>query len=411
VKYPIRTLGDYCDRSKGLIQTGPFGSQLHQEDYVEVGHPVVMPKDIKDGRIDETTVARVTESMAAQLQRHKLKVGALVMPRRGDIGKRALIRKEQEGFLCGTGCIKIELDNEVLNPQFLYYFLEQPQITDWIEKRAIGSTMLNLNTQIIRSIEIPEFPISEQNRIADILSSYDDLIENNRRRIQLLEESARLLYQEWFVRLRFPGHEQVPVHDGVPEGWMVQKIADVAETIGGGTPSTSVPEYWDNGEVTWFVPKDITNNDSFVILESERKITAQGLRESSTRMLPAESILMTSRASIGFFAIYEHPACTNQGFISVVPKRPELQMYLLYNLYSRREEIEQRAGGTTFKEISKSTFRNLEILVPEQEILIRFQQNAYTIFEQVRVLKKQKQRLQQARDLLLPRLMRGELLS
>ena len=154
--------------------------------------------------------------------------------------------------------------------------------------------------------------------IASILSTYDDLIENNRQRIQLLEQMARLLYREWFVHLRFPGHKHVTITDGVPQGWQRKTIADVCRTVGGGTPSTNVSEYWD-GDVTWVIPSDVTKNDCLVLLDSERKITNTGLRASSAKIVPAETILMTSRATVGFFALMDSEVCTNQGFINIIP--------------------------------------------------------------------------------------------
>ena len=213
------TLGEICGQHGGLIQTGPFGSQLHQRDYSDSGIPVVMPKDIYDGRVVVEGVARIPETKASQLSRHKLPVNSILMPRRGEIAKRALIQEDQAGFLCGTGCIQIVVPEKVLHPRYLYYFLAQRHVIEWLERNAIGTTMLNLNTKIIGGITIPLIPVHKQIRIVDILSAYDDLIENNRRRIQLLEQSARLLYKEWFVRLRFPGYAHVKIKDGVPEGW------------------------------------------------------------------------------------------------------------------------------------------------------------------------------------------------
>ncbi len=238
---------------------------------------------------------------------------------------------------------------------------------------------------------------------------FDGLIENNRRRIKLLEDAARLLYREWFVHLRFPGHEHVKVVDGVPEGWGKLTMADIAETVGGGTPSTKVSEYWDGGDITWFSPTDLTNNDCLALLDSGKKITEAGLRSSSAKMLPPGTILMSSRASIGYFGMHDKAACTNQGFISLIPHDDRYRYFLLYNLMSRKEEIESKAGGTTYKEINKSTFRAMPIIWPSESIAVEFSGFAGSVMRQVRNLKQQIARLQQARDLLLPRLMSGEL--
>jgi len=264
---------------------------------------------------------------------------------------------------------------------------------------------LNRNFLDTLPLQIPDFDI--QKRVADILSAYDDLIENNRRRIQLLEQAARLLYKEWFVHLRFPGHEHVNIKDGVPEGWEKKKIADVCETVGGGTPSTKVSEYWE-GDITWVVPSDVTNNACLVLLDSERRITEKGLRESSAKMVPAETILMTSRASVGFFALMDREVCTNQGFINIIPHEDDLRMYLLFSLMSRVAEIRSNAKGTTYPEISKGRFRGMDIVVPSNTLVKEFGRVATDMIQQVRCLKRSIQRLEAARNLLLPRLMNGE---
>jgi type I restriction enzyme S subunit len=404
----LTTLSAIVEEHGGLIQTGPFGSQLHQSDYSEKGVPVVMPKDIKHGRVDEGTIARIPEGKARELTRHSLKAGSVVFPRRGEISKCAYINEEQAGFLCGTGCIKIEPPEHRLRSKFLSYYLSLPQCTGWLERNAVGTTMLNLNTRILGGLKIPNFSIELQDSIIGILSSYDNLIENNRRRIQLLEQAARLLYKEWFVHFRFPGHEHVKIKDGVPEGWERKKIADVCDTIGGGTPSTKISDYW-NGDVTWVVPSDVTSNGSLVLLDSERKITKRGLRESSAKLVPPESILMTSRASVGYFALMDTEACTNQGFINIIPKDSETRMYLLFNLMSRVNEIQNNAKGTTYPEISKGRFRSMDMIMPRMPLIKEFGRMAYDIIQQVRCLKRTNKNLESARDLLLPRLMNGEI--
>ena len=252
--------------------------------------------------------------------------------------------------------------------------------------------------------------VATQRRVAGILAAYDDLIENNRRRIRLLEQQARLIYEEWFVRFRFPfpGHTRANLEAGVPTGWTRRKISEVCDTVGGGTPSTKVPEYW-NGDITWVVPSDVTNNDCLVLLGSGRKITERGLKESSARVVPAGTILMTSRASVGFFALMDREVATNQGFINIIPHDERMRLYLLFNLMSRVAEIRGNAKGTTYPEINKGRFRAMDIVVPDSALLEKFSNIALDIIRQVRFLKRSMLQLGQARDLLLPRLMNGEI--
>lgn len=288
--------------------------------------------------------------------------------------------------------------------RYIYYLLKTLPLARMNTDVAVPG--LNRSNALQLKVSIPSLPT--QDRIVDILSAYDDLSENNRRRIQLLEQAARLLYKEWFVHLRFPGYEDTEIIDGVPEGWQKKKIADVCETVGGGTPSTKVAEYW-GGDITWVIPSDVTKNNCLALLGSERKITERGLRESSAQLVPANTILMTSRASVGFFALMDIEACTNQGFINIIPHAEEMRMYMLFNLMSRVAEIRNNARGTTYPEISKGRFRQMGIILPAESLVSEFGRLAGDIIRQVRCLKRKIVQLTQARDLLLPRLMNGEI--
>jgi type I restriction enzyme S subunit len=248
-----------------------------------------------------------------------------------------------------------------------------------------------------------------QDNIASILSAYDDAIENNRRRMALLEKSARLLYEEWFVRLRFPGYERTPMSHGLPKEWGRRRIGDVADCIGGGTPSTKVPSNWEDGEITWVTPTDVTRNDHFVLLDSEKRITETGLQKSSAKLVPPHAVLMTSRASIGFFAVAGREVCTNQGFISIVPHDAVYSNFMLFQLNHRVEEIRRMGSGSTFLEVSRGKFREFQATIPPRRNVAEFDKQVSLFLGQIRILKIQNQKLRAARDLLLPRLMSGEI--
>ncbi|WP_173468501.1 restriction endonuclease subunit S [Fibrobacter succinogenes] len=391
------------------IQTGPFGSQLHQSDYSITGTPVVMPKDMIGGKIVEQSIARVEEQHVNRLSRHKVDAGDILYSRRGDVGRCALVTEKEKGWLCGTGCLKVSIDLEKANPKFVFYQLQKPETIGWVVKHAVGATMLNLNTGILESVPVEMPELQEQNKIVDILSAYDDLIENNQKQIKLLEEAAQRLYKQWFIDLKFPGHETTKIVDGLPEGWKKRIISEVCETIGGGTPSTSKQEYYHNGKIPWATPTDLTKNDSLVLLDTEKKITEEGLKNSSAKLLPCNSILMTSRASIGYFAICDFPVCTNQGFISCIPYNSDMFYYLLFNLMCRVDEIKGKATGSTFLEITRREFRNMEIVVPSESLLKKFSKIIEPVVNKIRTVKKEIVGLTQSRDRLLPKLMNNEI--
>lgn len=300
-------------------------------------------------------------------------------------------------------------DTSRLDDGFLYVFLRSRQFRNQIERFVTGGAQPNFGPTHIKKMWISLPPISIQKKIGKVVNSYDDLIETNRRRIELLEQAARLLYKEWFVHFRFPGHEHVKIVDGVPEGWERKLFRDVCETVGGGTPSTKVLEYWENGDITWVTPTDVTRNKCLALLDSRTRITEAGLRSSSAKLVPPNTILMTSRASIGYFALVDREVCTNQGFINILPNEGFLRMYLLQNLISRVDEIRAHAGGSTYPEISKGKFRTLPIIMPDKSLLKQFSETAEVILSQTRVLLRQISVLERARDLLLPRLMNGEI--
>ena len=291
------------------------------------------------------------------------------------------------------------------DPRFVAYFLRSQLKNYKSEKAAVPG----VNRNVLHKIKVRCPDPQAQSKIVSVLSAYDDLIENNLRRIALLEQAARLLYREWFVHFRFPGHETAKFVDGLPGGWEERTFDEVCQTIGGGTPSTKVASYWDDGDVPWITPTDITRNDCLVLLDGEKKITREGLIKSSAKMVPPHTILMTSRASVGFFGLAEKEVCTNQGFINIIPNVEAMRYYLLFNLLHRVEEVRSHAGGSTYAEISKSKFRALSVVQPDADALDAFDTKVRPILDQVRSLKKNTQQLTNARDLLLPRLMDGRI--
>jgi len=269
--------------------------------------------------------------------------------------------------------------------------------------------MLNLNKSILGDVPIKLPSLEEQKIVVKILSAYDDLIENNQKQIKLLEEAAQRLYKEWFVDFRFPGYETTPITDGIPAGWEDKIMEDLCDSVGGGTPSTKNDEYYRDGKIKWVTPTDITRKNGLILLDTEKKITEEGLQHSSAKMVPPYTILMTSRASVGFFGLCEHEVCTNQGFISCVPYKENTRFYLLYNLMNRVDEIRAKAGGSTFLEISKKNFRGLRVILPTDDVLDAFTKLVHPMVQQMEIRTKSIATLQEARDRLLPKLMSGEL--
>nr|MBP7282082.1 restriction endonuclease subunit S [Leptospiraceae bacterium] len=217
--------------------------------------------NIKNDSFNLSDINFIDEKKDSMLRKGKLQRNDIVITTRGTIGSIAYYHDSipYDQIRINSGMVIIRSQSNV-DSKYLYLAFRSNYFKEQCFKRSSGSAQPQLPIKDLKTIKIPLPPLPTQQRIAAILSSYDDLIENNRRRITLLEDSARLLYKEWFVKFQFPGHEKVKVKNGLPVGWERRKIGDIAETVGGGTPSTVVPEYWNEGNITWFVPKDLTNN-------------------------------------------------------------------------------------------------------------------------------------------------------
>ncbi len=401
MKWEIAKLGDISKN----IQTGPFGSQLHQSDYSECGIPVVMPKDLVGGKISEESIARVDKTHVERLCRHKIEVGDILYSRRGDVGRCAHVTKKEEGWLCGTGCLRVTIDSEKADSRFVFFQLQHPDTVGWVEKHAVGATMLNLNTTILSSVPIRLPALEIQKRIADILSAYDDLIENNQKQIKLLEEAAQRLYKEWFVDLRFPGHENTKIVDGVPEGWSVYPFSSKVDIMSGGTPKTSIPDYY-NGKIPFYTPKD--SDGSFFAYKTQMNITEGGLKNCNSRLYPPKTVIITARGTVGKTTILAVPMAMNQSCYALKMKENDAPYYLFFALNNEIKALQTMANGGVFNTIIGKTFDSINIQIPKDPLIYGFEETVRPFMEQIKNKLQTNSKLVEARDRLLPKLMSGE---
>jgi len=380
-----RTLGSICDDVGGTIRTGPFGSQLHQSEYSADGLPVVMPKDIIDGQISTATIARIPADVEARLSSHKLRKGDIVYGRRGDIGRRALIRDREAGWLCGTGSLRISLGVNVLDPGFLYHYLGQEMVIEWIYNQAVGATLPNLNTGIIRSISVTYPPIATQRTIAGILSTYDDLIENNRCRIKLLEEMASNIYDEWFVRFRFPGHWQSLMVDSpvgpLPKDWGAMTLGAVLSLEygralkAGERKGGPVPVYGSSG-VVGYHDTALVSGPGLIV---GRKGNVGSVFWSDKDFFPIDTVFYVA---------------------TTLPLH-----YVYYNL-QRQNFLNNDAAVPG---LSRHQAYSLRCIVPPPQLLDAFSHFVQPVFEELALLRRKIAVIRETRDLLLPKLISGEI--
>jgi type I restriction enzyme, S subunit len=307
--------------------------------------------------------------------------------------------------------------------RFTFYFLRHLNL----RRFDSGSAQASLNRNYIYPISISVPSPDEQCAIAHILGTLDDKIELNRRMNATLEAMARALFKSWFVdfdpvRAKAEGRDPgLPLEiadlfpDGfeesavgaVPAGWRVAAIGDVIKAVGGTTPSTKEPAFWD-GNINFATPKDLASLSSPALTNTERCITKAGLRQISSGLLPVGTVLMSSRAPIGYLAITEIPVAVNQGFIAMICDGPLPNHYVLHWARQNMDAIVGNANGTTFLEISKATFRPLQVLVPPESILAAFVAQVNPLNRRVVCNLEESRTLAALRDALLPKLISGE---
>lgn len=237
VEWVSTTLGELIEQGNGKIQTGPFGSQLHASDYVDAGIPCVMPTNMRDNRVDLTGIAFITNEDAQRLSQHLVQEGDIVYSRRGDVTQKALIRKGERGYFCGTGCLLVRPGSSV-DPEFLTYHLSTPSNQEWIVNQAVGAHMANLNTGILSKVPLRVPDKQTQQKIAAVLSALDAKIDLNQRINAELESLAKTIYDYWFVQFDFPDAHGRPYKSSggamvwndtlkreIPVGWEAQPLS------------------------------------------------------------------------------------------------------------------------------------------------------------------------------------------
>jgi type I restriction enzyme S subunit len=310
-------------------------------------------------------------------------------------------------------------NENVLNSEYLMMWFKRPEFDRFARFKSHGSAHEFFDYGEMCEVEFPIPSIEKQRELVREYNVIQNRILLNNHLISKLEETAQAIYKHWFVDFEFPDKNGKPYKSNggkmvwceelekeIPEGWSVPIIGDIVETIGGGTPSTDEDEYWVNGNIPWYSPTDVTRSNSMFSSLTERKITEKGLQKSSAKMFPPYSLLMTSRATVGKLTINTKEACTNQGFITLIPTE-KISVYLLYDwIKTQLEEITSLATGSTFPEISKTDFRNLKFIYPNEDILNKYKKPILHVYKTVQFRNEENQKLEELKDLLLARMTR-----
>jgi type I restriction enzyme S subunit len=420
--------------TENALATGPFGSSISSRYFQDYGVPVIRGSNLSEDvgtRLNDDGLVFVSEEKAAEFKRSIVRKGDLVFTCWGTINQVGLIdnRAKYSEYVISNKQMKFTPDSTKANSLFLYYLFSGPQMQDVIKNQGIGSSVPGFNLGQLRAMRLRVPQLDKQRAIAHVLGTLDDKIALNRRMNETLEGIARALFKSWFVdfdpaRAKAEGRDPGLPKDitdlfpdrlvdselgEIPAGWEARAIRDLADVVGGSTPSTSRPEFWDDRTHFWATPKDLASLKAPVLLDTERHVTDAGLSQISSGLLPAGTVLLSSRAPIGYLAVGEVPVAINQGFIAMKPKADVPNLFLLLWARSAHEDILSRANGSTFLEISKSNFRPIPVVRPTNRILAAFDLLARPLYQRILTNEHASRTLAALRNMLLPKLISGEL--
>ncbi|SRR5579883_175895 len=378
-----------------------------------VGYPSIRTPNIGRGRLILDNVNRVSEeTYKAWTKRAIPQAKDLVLAREAPVGNVAIIPPNLKVCL-GQRTVLIRPDKKKVDPDYLCYLMLGNEIQDKLLSLSNGATVHHLNLKDIRNLELPELPpLYTQRKIASILSAYDDLIENNTRRIKILEEMAQSLYHEWFVKFRFPGHEQVKMVESelglIPEGWDVKKLEELG-FLGRGKskhrPRNDPSLY--GGDYPFIQTAEVKAASLF-ITDYSQTYNNKGLSQS--KLWEPGTLLITIAANIAETAILTFSACFPDSIIGFIAKKRYVSSeFIKYSIEHIKLRMQNVSRGTTQDNLSLDKIRIFDFLVPDERIMQLFIEITKPLFSQVKNLLLKNSNLCQTRDLLLPKLISGEI--
>ena len=409
------------------------GYRVRNVELGPVGIPFVRGGDIGDGGITTSVVDHILPEFTERVDSKLTQPFDVAFISKGTVGRVGIMRPGQPACVFAPQvCYWRSMDPSKLEPRFLYYLLTSAEFQANLDAVKTHGSMVadyvSMTDQRNFRLTIP--PLAEQKAIAAVLGALDDKIELNRRMNATLEAMARALFQSWFVdfdpvRAKLDGRQPAgldPVTAAlfpaifqdseaghIPKGWTIQPVGEVVDCVGGGTPSTAELKYWEGGTHHWTTPKDFSALQAPVLLDTDRKLTNAGIAEISSGLLPVGTLLLSSRAPVGYLAIAAMPVAINQGFIALKCNDRASNFFMLNWCQTNMAEIESRATGTTFAEISKQNFRPIRVVLPPKQLMTAFTAKVAALYAQITANLHQSRTLATLRDILLPKLLSGAL--
>jgi type I restriction enzyme S subunit len=395
-------------------------------DFVEEGIPFVMASDIERSVIDLTSCKFISESQAQKLRKGFAVEGDVLLTHKATIGRTAVVPKIDKPYIMLTPQVTYYRvkDRGALDNKFLKYYFDfkpfQETLALW---SGAGSTRayLGITGQHNLTLRLPK-TIEVQKKISAVLCALDAKIACNNRINAELETVAKTLYGYWFMQFNFPNPEGKPYKSAggkmvyntilkraIPEGWTDGTLNDLGQIVSGSTPSTKNPDNFSVKGTPWITPNDLSDNQGKkFIARGAQDVSEQGIKSASLRKSPAGTVLLSSRAPIGYMAIARAELTTNQGFKSFVPTNGYSSAFIYYTVMNSLKAITQYASGSTFKEVSAAVLKTVKITLPERNVVAKFTERLESLFRRQDLLEQENQQLTQLRDWLLPMLMNGQ---
>lgn len=379
------------------IQTGPFGSQLHKEDYVDIGTPIVTVEHLGSRVFSEQNLPMVSDADKSRLSKYVLKKGDIVFSRVGSVDRCSFVDQKHDGWMFSGRCLRVRPSEEV-EPLFLYYFFCLNATKEFVRSIAVGATMPSINTKLLGEVEVVCPGIEEQRKIADILSKIDDKIEENQKINENLQQQAQALFKSWFLNYE-------PWNGTAPNSWLHGKLGDYANIKRGGSPRP-IQEYLSDSGLRWLKISDVTGLQTPFIIDIKDHIIEEGLKK--TVFLKAGSLVLSNSATPGVPKILDVDSCIHDGWLYFPESKFSNEYLYLYFKYIRQQLV-NLSNGSVFNNLKTDILKGYPTILPDEETLQRFDGIIKPMFLQMQNLTRESHDLMDLRDTILPRLMSGEL--
>ena len=368
------------------IQTGPFGSQLHKEDYVADGTPIVTVEHLGNKMFSEQNLPRVSNTDKNRLKKYVLKQGDIVFSRVGSVDRCSYVDQKHDGWMFSGRCLRVRPTSEI-DSEYLYYYFCLEETKQFVRNIAVGATMPSINTKLLGEVVVTVPELEQQKRISGILSAIDSKIEVNQKINDNLEQQAAALFSSLYNR----SNTEV-------------RYTDLIQILGGGTPKTGETAYW-NGNIAFFTPKDVGTPYTFI---TEKTITEEGLSHCNSRLYPVNTVFVTARGTVGKVGLSGVPMAMNQSCYALVGKETHQLLVYFYTL-KVVDKLKHKASGAVFDAITTRDFESEQIMKLSDDDARAFLCVAEPMFQDILNNSIENLRLSTLRDFLLPKLMSGEI--